>query len=69
MKLRYVATGLMTGVAAAAAIAAAPLAAASNPATTSDNGRTTLTDKNGHSAIVVHPPNVSSANSYGPFGF
>jgi hypothetical protein len=66
MKLRYIATGVMTGI-AAAAIAAAPIAAAANPSNTIDNGRTTTTDKKGHNAIVVHPPSVSSPNSYGNF--
>ena len=66
MKLRYVATGIMTGL-AAAAVAAAPIAAAANPSTTTDNGRTTITDKKGHNAIVVHPPAVSSPQSYGSF--
>ena len=67
MKLRYVVTGLMTGV-AAAAIAAAPVAvAAANPSTTTDSGRATVTDKQGHNAIVVHPPNVSAPSVYGPF--
>ena len=67
MKMRYLATGLMTGL-AAAAIAAAPLAAA-NPTTITNDGRTTTTDRNGHNAIVVQPPNVSAPNSYGPYGF
>lgn len=67
MKLRYLATGVMTGL-AAAAFAMAPIAgAAANPSTTVDNGRTTTTDKKGHNAIVVHPPTVSSPNSYGNF--
>ena len=65
MKMRYVATGLMTGL-AAAAIAAAPLAAASNPSTTTDNGRSTLTDRQGHSAIVVKPPASGAPSQYGP---
>jgi hypothetical protein len=53
---------------AAAAISAAPLAgAAANPSTTISGDRTTITDKQGHTAIVVQPPNVSTANSYGPF--
>ena len=66
MKLRFLATGVMTGL-AAAAFAMAPIAGASNPSTTVDNGRTTMTDKQGHNAIVVHPPTVSSPNSYGNF--
>jgi hypothetical protein len=66
MKLRYLATGVMTGL-AAAAFAMAPIAGAANPSTTVDNGRTTMTDKKGHNAIVVHPPAVSSPNSYGNF--
>ncbi len=52
MKLRYVVTGLMTGL-AAAAISVAPLASAANRSTITDNGRTTVTDKQGHNAIVV----------------
>lgn len=66
MKLRYIATGIMTGL-AAAAVAAAPMAAAANPSTTTESGRTTITDKEGHNAIVVHPPTVSSPKSYGNF--
>lgn len=67
MKLRVLAAGMMTGL-AAAAIAAAPMAgAAANPSNTLDTGRTTTTDKQGHTAIVVHPPTVSSPNSYGMF--
>jgi hypothetical protein len=66
MKVRHIAAGVMTGI-AAAAIAAAPIASAANPSTTTDTGRTTTTDKTGHNAIVVHPPTVSSPNLYGPF--
>jgi hypothetical protein len=66
MKFRHIATGVMTGL-AAAAIAAAPIAGAANPSSTTENGRTTTTDKKGHNAIVVHPPTVSAPNSYGPF--
>jgi hypothetical protein len=65
MKFRYLAVGVMTGL-AAGAIAAAPIAsAAANPSTTIDTGRTTTVDKKGHNAIVVHPPNVSSPTPYG----
>ncbi|TQR83643.1 hypothetical protein D8S82_25885 [Mycobacterium hodleri] len=66
MKLRYLATGVMTGL-AAAAFAMAPIAGAANPSTTVDNGRTTMTDKKGHNAIVVKPPVVSPPMSYGQF--
>jgi len=67
MKLRYLLTGIMTGL-ATAAVAMAPIAgAAANPSTVTDNGRTTVTDKKGHHAIVVQPPTVSSPNSYGNF--
>ena len=67
MKVRYIATGLMTGL-AAGAIAAAPIASAiANPSTTTDTGRTTTVDKQGHNAIVVHPPTVSAPKSYGQF--
>lgn len=66
MKLRYIATGIMTGL-AAAAVAAAPIAAAANPSTTIDTGRATITDKAGHNAIVVTPPPVSAPRSYGNF--
>lgn len=67
MKMRYIAASVMTGL-AAAAIAAAPIAgAAANPSTVTDNGRTTVTDKMGHNAIVVQPPTVSSPKSYGNF--
>lgn len=67
MKTRYIAASLMTGF-AAAAIAAAPIAgAAANPSTVTDNGRATITDKQGHNAIVVQPPTVSSPKSYGNF--
>ena len=63
MKISYLATGIMAGL-AAAAIGAAPMAAAA-PSTSGD--RTTITDRPGHNAIVVHPPNVSAPNSYGSF--
>jgi len=67
MKLRFLATGVMTGL-AAAAFAMAPIAgAAANPSTVTDTGRATITDKKGHNAIVVQPPTVSSPNSYGNF--
>jgi hypothetical protein len=66
MKFRYIATGLMTGL-AAGAIAAAPIASAANPSTTTDTGRTTSVEKKGHNAIVVHPPTVSPPQSYGQF--
>jgi len=67
MKMRYLAASVMTGL-AAAAVAAAPIAgAAANPSTTIDTGRATITDKKGHNAIVVQPPNVSTPNSYGNF--
>ena len=66
MKFRYIATGLMTGL-AGAAIAAAPMASAANPSTVTDNGRTTVVDKQGHNAIVVKPPAVSPPMSYGQF--
>jgi len=66
MKLRYLATGVMTGL-AAAAFAMAPIASASNPSTVTDNGRATIVDKKGHNAIVVQPPTVSSPRSYGNF--
>ncbi len=66
MKLRYVGTGLLTGL-AAAAIVVAPVASAANPSTTTITGRTTTTDKQGHNAIVVHPPSVSAPSVYGPF--
>ena len=59
MKVRHIAAGVMTGI-AAAAIAAAPMASAANPSTTTDSGRATTTDKQGHTAIVVKPPTVSS---------
>jgi hypothetical protein len=67
MKLRYVATGLMAGLAAGAIVAAPLASAAANPSTTTNNGRTTTVDKNGHNAIVVHPPTVSKPTIYGPF--
>jgi hypothetical protein len=66
MKFRYIAAGLMTGL-AAGAIAAAPMAAAANPSTVIDNGRTTVVDRQGHNAIVVKPPAVSPPSSYGQF--
>lgn len=66
MKVRHIAAGVMTGI-AAAAIAAAPMASAANPSTTTDSGRATITDKQGHTAIVVKPPTVSSPSVYGPF--
>ena len=66
MKLRYVVTGLMAGV-AGGAIAAAPMASAANPSTVTDNGRTTVVDKHGHNAIIVKPPAVSSPICYGQF--
>jgi hypothetical protein len=66
MKLRVLAAGVMTGL-AAAAIAAAPMASAANPSTTTDTGRATITDKKGHNAVVVKPPSVSAPNSYGNF--
>ena len=66
MKLRYIATAFMAGM-AAAAIAAAPGASAANPRTTTDTGGTTITDRQGHNAIVVTPPTVSPPQSYGPF--
>ena len=66
MKFRYIATGLMTGL-AAGAIVAAPIASAANPSTVTDTGRTTIVDKNGHNAIVVQPPTVSAPKSYGNF--
>lgn len=66
MKVRHIAAAVMTGL-AAAAIAAAPIASAANPSTTTDSGRATITDKQGHTAIVVKPPTVSSPSVYGPF--
>ena len=68
MKVRNIALGFAAGL-AAVTFSAAPIASASpNPGIVTDNGRTTTTDKNGHNAIVVHPPNVSPPNTYGPFG-
>jgi len=66
MKVRHIAAGVMTGI-AAAAIASAPIASAANPSTITDSGRATITDKQGHTAIVVRPPTVSSPSVYGPF--
>jgi hypothetical protein len=66
MKLRYVATCLMAAL-AAAAIAAMPIASATNPSTTTETGRTTTVDRQGHNSIVVHPPKVSPPKVYGPF--
>jgi hypothetical protein len=66
MKLRYIATALMTGM-AAAAIAAAPGASAANPSTTTNTGGATIIDKQGHTAITVHPRTVSPPRVYGPF--
>ncbi len=68
MKFRYIATGLVTGL-AGAAIAAAPIASAgiANPSTVTDTDRSILIDKQGHSAIVVKPPEVSPPMSYGEF--
>jgi len=66
VNIRHIAASVLAGV-AVAAIAAAPIAAAANPSTVTDGGRTTTTDRQGHSAIVVKPPTVSSPNVYGPF--
>jgi hypothetical protein len=59
MKLHYIATLFVTG--------AAPSASAANPSTITDTGGSTITDKQGHTAVVVHPPSVSDARSYGQF--
>jgi hypothetical protein len=67
MKLRYIATMLATG-AAAAAIAAAPGASAANAITSTNPGGTaTTTQSPGSVSIQVAPPHVSKARSYGEF--
>jgi hypothetical protein len=67
MKLRYIATMLATG-AAAAAIAAAPGASAANAITSTNPGGTaTTTQSPGSVSIQVTPPQVSKARSYGEF--
>ncbi|BBY31005.1 hypothetical protein [Mycolicibacterium sediminis] len=65
MKLRYVATLLASG-AAAAAIAAAPAAAAAPIADTAPTG-STITQRDGHVHIDARPPVVSEPRSYGQF--
>ena len=66
MKLRYIATAIATG-AAAAALAAAPGASAAIPVTSIDGGGTTTHQTPGHVSIQVTPPHVSKARSYGEF--
>jgi hypothetical protein len=65
MKMGIVSSAFIAG-AAAAAIAAAPTAVASTPVI-SPGGNTTVTQRPGHTSIVVTPPGVSDARSYGEF--
>jgi hypothetical protein len=66
MKMGIVSSVFIAG-AVAAAIAAAPLAVASTPVVSPGGGNTTVTHRPGHTSIVVTPPGVSDARSYGEF--
>jgi hypothetical protein len=67
MKLGYIATMVMTGV-AAAAIAVAPSASAANPNTGTDGGNAITTHQTpAHVAMQATPPDVSDARKYGQF--
>lgn len=68
MKMGIISSLFIAG-AAAAAIVAAPSAVAANPdiRSTDGSGNTTTTKREGHTRIVVTPPDVSDARSYGEF--